>query len=129
TAIEDIKLNGKLTLGENNGVRRRRAAGIHGIDDPARGRERASQDRRLHRAAARVSRWEQIWRQNRTPEASRMRAVTDPHSPGQYRVNGVVANMLPRVVSPPVQWARLPRLSGNVFKTPARPTPPRDSWR
>ena len=28
-----------------------------------------------------------------TPEAARLRAQTDPHSPGQWRVNGVVANM------------------------------------
>ena len=35
----------------------------------------------------------QIWCQNVTPEQSRLRALTDPHSPGQYRVNGVVGNM------------------------------------
>ena len=34
----------------------------------------------------------QIWCQNVTPENSRVRAFTDPHSPGQYRVNGVVSN-------------------------------------
>src|SRR5438552_5769392 len=36
--------------------------------------------------------WGQIWCQNRTPEASRMRAVVDPHSPGPYRVNSVMSN-------------------------------------
>jgi predicted metalloendopeptidase len=35
----------------------------------------------------------QIWCQNVTPENSRLRATIDPHSPGQYRVNGVVSNM------------------------------------
>jgi endothelin-converting enzyme/putative endopeptidase len=35
----------------------------------------------------------QIWCQNQTDESARLRAMTDPHSPGRYRVNGVVQNM------------------------------------
>jgi putative endopeptidase len=35
----------------------------------------------------------QVWCENMTPEARRLRAQTDPHSPGRYRVNGTVANM------------------------------------
>ena len=31
--------------------------------------------------------------ENQRPENLRMSAVTDPHSPGKYRVNGVVSNM------------------------------------
>jgi endothelin-converting enzyme/putative endopeptidase len=31
--------------------------------------------------------------ENNRPEDMRVKAVTDPHSPGRYRVNGVVANM------------------------------------
>jgi putative endopeptidase len=34
----------------------------------------------------------QMWCENRTEEIARVRAVTDPHSPGKYRVNGVVSN-------------------------------------
>ena len=30
---------------------------------------------------------------NERPEDLRMRAMTDPHSPAQYRINGVVVNM------------------------------------
>jgi putative endopeptidase len=30
---------------------------------------------------------------NRTDEFAKEAAKTDPHSPGKYRVNGVVANM------------------------------------
>jgi len=30
---------------------------------------------------------------NDRPEALRVKAVTDPHSPGRYRVNGLVVNM------------------------------------
>ena len=37
--------------------------------------------------------WAQIWRQNITPEAQRVRINTDPHSPGQWRANGPLSNM------------------------------------
>ena len=31
--------------------------------------------------------------ENNRPEDMRVQAVTDPHSPGKYRVNGVVVNL------------------------------------
>ncbi len=34
----------------------------------------------------------QVWCENRREEYSRVSARTDPHSPGQFRVNGVVQN-------------------------------------
>ena len=37
--------------------------------------------------------WGQIWCQNETEESAKLRAQVDPHSPGRYRVNGVVVNM------------------------------------
>jgi endothelin-converting enzyme/putative endopeptidase len=37
--------------------------------------------------------WAQVWCENRRPEALRMMAQTNAHSPGRYRVNGVVSNM------------------------------------
>jgi predicted metalloendopeptidase len=37
--------------------------------------------------------WGQVWCQNITDEASRLRTLTDPHSLAKYRVNGVVSNM------------------------------------
>ena len=35
----------------------------------------------------------QSWCANERPENMRMRAMTDPHSPGKTRTNGVVVNM------------------------------------
>jgi predicted metalloendopeptidase len=35
----------------------------------------------------------QIWCENVTDEAARLMALTNPHSPGKNRVNGVVQNM------------------------------------
>ena len=37
--------------------------------------------------------WAQVWRNNIRPEALRLRLNTDPHSPGQYRCNGPLANL------------------------------------
>ena len=34
-----------------------------------------------------------VWCEKRRPEFSRMLVSVDPHSPGKYRVNGVVQNM------------------------------------
>ena len=35
----------------------------------------------------------QVWCEHRSEEYSRLLATVDPHSPGQFRVNGVVQNM------------------------------------
>jgi putative endopeptidase len=97
TAEDDIKLNGKLTLGENTadngGVRLAymalmdRLAARTGAGDPQSKVGGFTPEQRLFLG------YGQIWCMNRTPEAARMRAVVDPHSPGKYRVNGVVSNM------------------------------------
>jgi len=92
TAVDDIKLNGKLTLGENTadngGLRLAYAAlmeKLAGKEAPARDGFTAAQRFFLG--------WGQIWCEGRTEEVARLRAQTDPHSPGRYRVNGVVSNM------------------------------------
>jgi putative endopeptidase len=92
TAVDDIKVNGKLTLGENTadngGLRLAYAAlmeKLAGKEPPARDGFTAAQRFFLG--------WGQIWCEGRTEEVARLRAQTDPHSPGRYRVNGVVSNM------------------------------------
>jgi predicted metalloendopeptidase len=37
--------------------------------------------------------WAQIWRRKYRDEELRMRIVVDPHSPGEFRANGVAANL------------------------------------
>jgi predicted metalloendopeptidase len=37
--------------------------------------------------------WGQIWCQNQTDEMARMLALNNEHSPGNFRVSGVVQNM------------------------------------
>jgi predicted metalloendopeptidase len=39
--------------------------------------------------------WAQLWRTLMTPEFQRQLALSDPHSPGEFRVNGIVRNHEP----------------------------------
>src|SRR5579884_589775 len=90
--VEGVKLKGELTLGENaadNG-------GIHlaymALMDRLAGHvlpknEGFTPEQEFFLGYA------QVWCENVTPESSRARAMTDPHSPGQFRVNGTVQNM------------------------------------
>jgi putative endopeptidase len=92
TAVDDVKLNGKLTLGENTAD-----------NGGARVAFMALRDLLAGKAAARIDGYTpeqrfflgfaQVWCENSSPESKRLRAQTDPHSPGRYRVNGTVANM------------------------------------
>jgi putative endopeptidase len=95
-AIDDLKLNGRLTLGENTadngGARIALMALEHMIADDKTGKEGQKIDgytpeQRFFLGFARV------WCEKRRPELSRSRVLTDPHSPGKYRVDGVVQNM------------------------------------
>ena len=88
-----IKLNGKLTLGENGADN----AGIHlayialmsalqnGTVDKGQ-LDGFTPEQRFFLGFA------QVWCQNVRPEAARLRAQTDPHAPGEFRVIGVVEN-------------------------------------
>ncbi len=92
TAVDDVKLNGKLTLGENTadngGVRLAYMALLETLGGKHPGkRDGFTPQQRLFLGFA------QVWCENRTDEEERRRAQTDPHSPGRHRVNGVVSNM------------------------------------
>jgi endothelin-converting enzyme/putative endopeptidase len=92
TAVDDVKLNGRLTLGENTadngGVRIALTAYMATLAaDAARTLDGFTPEQRLFLG------WGQVWCQNRRPEVERLLAQTNPHSPGRYRVNGVVSNM------------------------------------
>ncbi|MGA8152623.1 MAG: M13 family metallopeptidase [Terriglobales bacterium] len=95
-AVDDLKLNGRLTLGENTadngGARIALRALEHMIADDKTGREGEKIDgytpgQRFFLGFARV------WCEKRRPEFARAQVTTNPHSPGQWRVNGVVQNM------------------------------------
>jgi putative endopeptidase len=91
-AVDDVKLNGKLTEGENvadnGGLRLALMAAMSSLDDKNKGTmDGYTPEQRVFMG------WGQIWCENMTPQISRMLAQVDPHSPAQYRVNGTVGNM------------------------------------
>ncbi len=95
-AIDDLKLNGRLTLGENaadnGGARIALAALLNVIGQDTSGKSAQTIDgytpeQRFFLGFGRV------WCQKMRPESARMKVNVDPHSPGRYRVNGTVQNM------------------------------------
>ncbi len=95
-AVDDVKLNGRLTLGENTadngGARVALAALERMIAEDKTGKEGHKIDgytpeQRFFLGFGRV------WCEKSRPESLRMRVKVDPHSPGKYRVDGVVQNM------------------------------------
>jgi len=95
-AVDDLKLNGRLTLGENTadngGARIALQALERMIAEDKTGKEGEKIDgytpeQRFFLGFARV------WCEKRRPEYARTQVTTNPHSPGKWRVNGVVQNM------------------------------------
>lgn len=91
-AVDDLKLNGKLTLGENTadngGLRIAYLALLNGLA----GKEPAPIDGLTAKQRFFLG-WANVWCQNRTDAVARMLVTIDPHSPGKNRVNGTVSNM------------------------------------
>jgi endothelin-converting enzyme/putative endopeptidase len=92
TAIDDVKLSGKMTLGENtadNGGLRLALMAFLSSDaaKTATTIDGFTPEQRVFLG------WASVWCENRRPEYERLQAQTNPHSPGRYRVNGVVQNM------------------------------------
>ncbi|HYR19579.1 MAG TPA: M13 family metallopeptidase [Myxococcales bacterium] len=88
-ATDDVHVNGKLTLGENiadiGGLKLALAA-LRANGQPRPGTSRFTPEQQLFLSFG------QVWCQNATPQERRLRAVTDPHSPGRWRVNGPVSD-------------------------------------
>jgi putative endopeptidase len=88
-AIDDLHLNGKLTLGENiadlGGIKLAHAAYRAARTPGASGR--FSDDQLFFLGYA------QSWCTKRRPENARLRVTVDPHAPPQYRVDGPLSNL------------------------------------
>jgi endothelin-converting enzyme/putative endopeptidase len=92
TAVDDVHVNGKLTLGENTadngGLRLALAAYMAtAATQPDGARDGFTPEQRFFIG------WGQMWCGDMRPEAMRVQAQTNPHSPGRFRTNGVVSNM------------------------------------
>jgi len=93
--VPGAKLNGKLTLGENTadngGIRIAYQALMsvlaqEGGDAKTKKIDGYTPEQRFFIAFA------QVWCENRTEQLERVRARTDPHSPGKFRTDGTVQN-------------------------------------
>jgi putative endopeptidase len=90
--VDDVHINGELTLGEN-------VADLGGEILALMAWKDATKDKTLHpideltpeqRFFVGFAQWDCA---NMRDEDLRVRAMTDPHSPAEYRINGVVVNM------------------------------------
>jgi endothelin-converting enzyme len=91
-AIDDMKVNGELTLGENIGdlsglAIAYKAYKIAQDDKPAPVIDGFTAEQRFFLG------WSQVWRRKYRDEDLRQRLVVDVHSPSEFRCNGIVANM------------------------------------
>lgn len=93
--IDDVKVNGKLTLGENtadNGGLR--LAFMAFLEDAKRKNIDLRQKQDGYTPIQQFFLGHgQTWCGDTRPEQLRLQVQTDPHSPRQFRVNGVVENM------------------------------------
>jgi len=92
--VKGVHVNGQLTLGENTadngGVRLSYMALLDRLGKDVNAQKKVdgfTQQQRFFLAFA------QVWCQNATEEDTRRRVQIDAHSPGEFRVNGVVSNM------------------------------------
>ena len=98
SVAEGQNLNGRLTLGENSadngGIRIAYRAlqdtlakqGITNLESPSTTKDGYTASQRFFIGFA------QVWCGNMTEQAARLRAKTDPHSTGEWRVKGTVQN-------------------------------------
>ena len=92
TVVDDIKINGKLTLGEDVADLGGTLLAYIAWKDVTRGQdlkpiEGFTPDQRFFIGMAQWACGDE------RPESKRQNAITNPHSPEQYRINGVVSNM------------------------------------
>ena len=91
-AIDTLRVNGKLTLGENLADIVGVSVAYDALQRELTGKRRAPID-----GFTAEQRFFLGWAQARLsvlrPEAARVQVATDPHSPGRFRVNGPLANM------------------------------------
>ncbi len=90
--IEGYNVNGKLTLGENIADLGGLTIAYHAYKLSLNGKESKVMDGYTGEQRFFIG-WAQVWRRKYTEEELLRRLKTDPHSPSEFRVNGVVRNM------------------------------------
>jgi len=90
--VDDIKINGKLTLGEDTADLGGLLLAYLAWQDANKGKDLKPIDGFTPEQRFFIG-YGQSWCSAERPEVLRMRATVDPHSPPRYRTNGVVSNM------------------------------------
>ena len=91
-AVDDLKVNGELTLGENIGDLAGVTMAYYAHQAALKGQERKEIDGFTPEQRFFLA-WAQSWRRNYRPEALKLQVNTDPHSPSKFRVIGPISNM------------------------------------
>lgn len=91
-ALPDLHVNGRLTLGENVGDNGGLQVALRAYELSLGGRPAPTIGGLTGQQRFFLS-WAQGWRSRYRDEALRNLVLTNPHSPPQFRVNGVVRNM------------------------------------
>ena len=89
-SIEGIKLNGKLTLGENIADLGGVVISYNAMEEYMKDKDLTDEDRKTF-----FTSFAKIWKSKATSESTKLRAATDPHSPPIYRVNQILGNFKP----------------------------------
>jgi putative endopeptidase len=90
--VPGATLNGKLTLGENAADNGGLRLSFMALMDRLAGHPLSKRDEFTPQQQFFLG-YAQLWCGASTPESAAVRVKTDPHSPGEFRVNGVLQNM------------------------------------
>ncbi|ATC93359.1 M13 family metallopeptidase [Pseudoalteromonas tunicata] len=90
--FDDAHVNGSLTLGENIGDLGGLTVAYKAYQMSLSGNKAPEIDGFTGEQRFFMG-WAQVWRRNYRDEELRNRLMTDPHSPSQYRVIGILSNM------------------------------------
>ena len=91
--LDSLFVNGKLTLGENIADLGGATLAFHALEKELEERGKPEKIDGFTYQQRFFLGWAQVWHMNMTEEELRKRIATDPHSPGEYRVVGPLANM------------------------------------
>jgi putative endopeptidase len=92
-AVDDLKVKGKLTLGENVADQGGLKLAFAAMQDWYAAKQLPTGDARFTPAQQFFLGFAQSWCTKVRPEQARLRVTTDPHSPPYWRVNGPLGNL------------------------------------
>jgi putative endopeptidase len=90
--LDTMKVNGQLTLGENIADLGGLTIAYYAYQRSLGGKDAPVIDEMTGNQRFFLG-WAQVWARKYRDDELRRRLLTDPHSPSQYRANGIVANM------------------------------------